>query len=269
MIPSPKAWLKDLSYAGGWLLAGRTHAGIRVILLYHSVGSDHPRSVSLSAFDHQLAYLKAHFHVIPLRDLPQAMAGAHRHEPMACLTFDDGYLDNYQHALPRLEKHGMKASFFIPTEMLGKEFHSSYGRYSCMAAAQLRELASLGHEVGSHTATHPSLVDIPSADAQREIVGSKGRLEDILGEPVVSFAYPKGDYNGVVKQLVGEAGFQFAVTTHEGFLDNTDDRTVDWLALPRVLVNASVQWRQFQARLSGALRVQQALRRYYRRLRVG
>lgn len=85
---------------------------------------------------------------------------------------------------------------------------------------QLRKLAALGMEIGAHCMTHPILTRISPAEARREIGGSKQRLQEILGAPVVSFAYPNGkpgtDYGAEHVALVRDAGFHVGVTTAWG-----------------------------------------------------
>jgi peptidoglycan/xylan/chitin deacetylase (PgdA/CDA1 family) len=253
---SPKHWLKDIVYNTCWLMTGRRHSGVRVILLYHSVGNSVPLSVPTRDFRRQVAYLKKHFRIVLLRDLPRVLAEAREEEAIACVTFDDGLLDNYEHALPILEDHSIKASFFIPTGSIGGMHSAFYGEQPCMTEIHLREVASLGHELGAHTVTHPKLTRVSLAEAHTEIAESKARLEDLLNEPVTSFAYPKGDYNEEVKQLTGKAGFQHAVTTREALVDNTE---IDWLRLPRVWINPTMGWMQFQAKLSSALELYEHL----------
>jgi peptidoglycan/xylan/chitin deacetylase (PgdA/CDA1 family) len=87
-------------------------------------------------------------------------------------------------------------------------------------------------EVGSHTTTHPLLTALPH-DAQRhEIVCGKAQLEDVLGHPVTSFAYPHGLYTAPTVKLVQEAGFLCACSTDVAMLRPE----VDLFRLPRVQV---------------------------------
>jgi peptidoglycan/xylan/chitin deacetylase (PgdA/CDA1 family) len=81
-----------------------------------------------------------------------------------------------------------------------------------MNQTQVREWLSLGFEIGAHTLTHPLLSTIPIPEAKNEIAGSKKKLEDLFGVHVEHFAYPWGDYNDAVVDLVGEAGFKTACT---------------------------------------------------------
>jgi peptidoglycan/xylan/chitin deacetylase (PgdA/CDA1 family) len=103
-----------------------------------------------------------------------------------------------------------------------------------MSESQVRQLRALGMDVGAHSVTHPILAGIDEALARREIEGSRSRLEDIVGAPVQSFAYPNGrpgtDYLRSHVHMVRAAGFQIAVSTAWGAA--TVD--TDPLQVPRV-----------------------------------
>jgi peptidoglycan/xylan/chitin deacetylase (PgdA/CDA1 family) len=76
-----------------------------------------------------------------------------------------------------------------------------------------------GIHFGSHTATHPILSRVDRAQARREIVESKQRIEEQLGVPVEGFAYPNGtraDFLPETKSLLREVGYSYAVTTIPG-----------------------------------------------------
>ncbi|MGH7770918.1 MAG: polysaccharide deacetylase family protein [Candidatus Binatia bacterium] len=221
-----------------------------VILLYHSIGKDAPHSVPLPMFEQQMEILVRRFQVIRLRDLPAALASASADANIACVTFDDGYWDNYECALPVLERFGIKATFFIATGFLGKSFRTFAGEYPMMTAAQVRELAALGHEIGAHTVSHPKLTKVSLETARAEVEGSNRFLEELLATEVMSFAYPKGDYNQAVKTLLTALGFRVAVTIQEGLVDGNPD----WLALPRVWVGNKLDLKAFEAKISPAMR---------------
>jgi len=223
--------------------------GIRVILLYHSVGGEPPFSIPLNAFEQQMELLAERFRIVRLCDLPEALANEPLETNIACVTFDDGYRDNYEVALPILDRFGIKATFFITAGFIGKSLRNSFGEHAMMDARQVEELAREGHEIGAHTINHPKLTQVPLERAWQEIDTSKQFLENLLQRPIHSFAFPKGDYNQAIKSLVQKAGFQLAVTIHEAFLETYPD----WLALPRVWVNGSISLKGFEARLSPAL----------------
>jgi peptidoglycan/xylan/chitin deacetylase (PgdA/CDA1 family) len=183
-------------------------------------------------------------------DLPGVAASEPLESNIACVTFDDGYLDNYESALPVLERLRIKATFFIASGFLGKALPTFAGERAMMTAEHVRELAMLGHEVGAHTVSHPKLAKVPLTTASVEIGGSKRALEDLISWEVNSFAYPNGNYNDDVKALVGSLGFTSAVTTREGLVDVRPD----WLALPRVWVNGNPGGVGFEKQVSPATR---------------
>ncbi len=106
-----------------------------------------------------------------------------------------------------------------------------------MTTSELRDLAAVpGIEIGAHTQTHPRLADLPAALQEREIVGSRRALEDLLDKPVLSFAYPFGrrsDYTDATADLVRLASFDLACSSEGGLLTAGTNR----LQLPRLQVH--------------------------------
>ena len=94
------------------------------------------------------------------------------------------------------------------------EIPSDCAPVSCQ---QLQEMSRSGIEIGAHTATHPRLVKIPEGQLAEEIVGAKRRIEEIIGQPVLSFSYPNGDtddYDDRLKDLVEKAGYLSAAVAY-------------------------------------------------------
>jgi peptidoglycan/xylan/chitin deacetylase (PgdA/CDA1 family) len=228
-------------------------AGVRVILLYHSVSLEGAGrgvyTLPLAAFERQMELLQQRFKIVRLCDLAKAMEAEPPDTNLACVTFDDGCLDNYEVALPVLERLGIKATFFVVTGLVGKALRTSAGEVPSMSKENIRELAALGHEVGSHTVSHVKLTQVPIETARAEMQGSKQFLEDLLGSQVVSFAYPKGAYNDAVKEEAARLGFRYAVTIREGLVP----RQPDWLALQRVWVSPHLSLSAFPAKVSPAV----------------
>jgi peptidoglycan/xylan/chitin deacetylase (PgdA/CDA1 family) len=223
--------------------------GIRVILLYHSIGIDGPHSVPLPLFEQQMKIVAKQFQIVCLRDLPSTITSVHADTNIACVTFDDGYRDNYNYAVPVLERLGIKATFFVTTGFLGKCFPTFAGNFPIMSVPELRELVRTEHEVGAHTVSHQKLTKLAPETARKEVVDSKQRLEDLLGSRVVSFAYPKGDHNQTIKELVSAVGLKLAVTIQEGLVHMMPD----WLALPRISIHPSLGLVPFRAKLSPSI----------------
>lgn len=130
-------------------------------------------------------------------------APAPRPPALVTTSWDDGHpLDLRLATL--LHTHGLVGTFYVPL---------SCGARPVLTASQVRTLRHLGMEVGSHTVSHRVLTSLAPAQAATELRDSKTALEQILGEPVTAFCYPKGRWNRTVRTLAAEAGYTVARTT--------------------------------------------------------
>ena len=113
----------------------------------------------------------------------------------------------------------------------GRDYHSQLGR--AMTSEEVRALVADGLvTVGAHTVTHPVLAGLGATACQREVAESKLACEALIGAPVVSFAYPYGDFDAQAREKVKNAGFDFACSTRHGPAVATSDN----FALPRIRV---------------------------------
>jgi peptidoglycan/xylan/chitin deacetylase (PgdA/CDA1 family) len=126
------------------------------------------------------------------------------------LTFDDGYVDIYEHALPILEKYGFVATIFVIAEFV-KENGKNY-----LSWQKLRELAKNGFTVGSHALTHLSLSKLDSTAITHELQESKKLIEDQLGQTADLLAYPYGHSNDSIRRIARECGYRAAFGTSLG-----------------------------------------------------
>lgn len=101
------------------------------------------------------------------------------------ITFDDAHRSVHERAAPILDSLKLRATIFVVTSWVGRSDYCSWG--------QLRELATAGHSIQSHTHTHPFLSTLSPAGVREELESSKARIEDVLGVPVTSIALPNGD----------------------------------------------------------------------------
>lgn len=276
------------------LLANRSPAGAQAqlsVLIFHRVlpATDplFPFDMTAHRFNLMCIWLKTWFNILPLDQAVKQLKLGTLPARAACLTFDDGYADNEQVALPILLRHGITASFFIATGFLdggrmwndtvvesirrtkltrlnlanlfGQEFSdvavfTALDKRACiqslisklkyqtqverlgmaemiahyaqvqpptnlmMTSAQVVGMRESGMQIGAHTVSHPILAGLMTSDARREIENSKYTLEHLLGERVGLFAYPNGkptqDYSVETMDLVRDAGFDAAVSTH-------------------------------------------------------
>jgi peptidoglycan/xylan/chitin deacetylase (PgdA/CDA1 family) len=167
-------------------------------------------SVTPDDFAAQMTYLHdAGAHTVTLAQVMSALDGGPALPPRpVVLTFDDGHDDFATQAVPIMRRYGFVGTDYVVPGFLG---HTSY-----MTSAQVQQVDALGMVVGAHTVHHVALATVPPAVAAAEIDGSKQLLEQLLGHPVLDFAYPYGSYDPAVVALAKAAGFRDAVTTYSG-----------------------------------------------------
>jgi len=212
-----------LPWLPGALLARRWRPGLR-ILMYHRVraaSAYDQLSVHPDRFERQMAALRRSGPVLPLDAALDSMQRGAIHEPIFAVTFDDGYLDNLQVALPILQAHAIPATIFVTVAFCDQS--TRHPRYADEPGRlhldwdEVRELAGhVGISIGSHTLTHPHLPRLAASDAQREIAESRLRIQAQTGRPVAHFCYPSGDLREREAQLARSAGYRSAVTVAPG-----------------------------------------------------
>ncbi|KVG61963.1 polysaccharide deacetylase family protein [Burkholderia pseudomultivorans] len=213
------------------------------ILMYHQVRPLPPRSdvlrglsVDPQAFRRQMRALKALGYCgVSVSELQRRQSQA-RSAKMFAITFDDGFRNVYEHALPVLDELGFTATCYFVSGKLGgtNDWDSGFATATAalMDRTAMREWLARGHEVGAHTVDHVALSDVPASTAWRQISDSKSQLENATGHPVVSFCYPYGALNASVRALVVDAGFHNATTTVRG----RANAYIDPFLLPRIAV---------------------------------
>ncbi len=136
------------------------------------------------------------------------------------MTFDDGYDEVHRNALPVMKEFGARATAFVLGDRSIKtntwDEQSGFEGASLMEAAQILEIREAGFEIGSHSMTHADLTTLPPPEALAEVSRSKDILENLLGTPVISFAYPFGAANVSIEKLVEEAGYEYGCGVYSG-----------------------------------------------------
>lgn len=234
-----------LVLAGFLLYAKDNH--VVPILMYHHVDyqpqqKEDLNTVSPESFERQMKYLKDnHYNVIGFDAFITALTDKRElPKKTVVLSFDDGYEDNYTYALPILKKYQFPAIIFLPSDLIGTK--------GFMTWDQVKLVADLGIEMGSHSRTHMYLPDYPSLELLRsEIAGSKTIIEEKLGKPVQYFCYPVGGFTQEIKELVKNVGYKAAVTTNRGFAKNNSDL----YELKRIRIKDSDSEFDLWAKLSG------------------
>ena len=211
------------------------------ILMYHKVDRLNRRStvpghyVSPSLFKRQMGVLTSlGYNSVPLSALylPQTVLPR---KPVV-ITFDDGYANFYEHALPVLQSFGFVSTVFLVANQLGgtNAWDTREGdvEEQLMTAEQVRTAKIAGTEFGSHTLDHADLSKVGSDEAWRQIADSKQKLEDTFGFSVDTFCYPYGRKNPEVMEMVERAGYRLACSIEKG-LNRVD---TNHFALKRVNV---------------------------------
>jgi peptidoglycan/xylan/chitin deacetylase (PgdA/CDA1 family) len=202
-------------------------AALRV-LMYHKINDipDNPTTVPVAHFDEQLARLGELGYVVV--DLEAVLDHFVHGSPLpvraVLITFDDGYRDIVENALPVLQRYGYPAVIFVPVAFMGEtmplphELHlAARGvRNSTLDWGLVRELDAAGVRVESHGIAHRPLAEVTLDEAVREIAVSKLKLEEHLGRPVRAYAYVKGSeahFHPVHESLLKQAGYDIAFTS--------------------------------------------------------
>jgi peptidoglycan/xylan/chitin deacetylase (PgdA/CDA1 family) len=258
------------------------------VLMYHRVLEDaecidYPFPslvIPRSLFEAQVDWLAERMEVLPVSD---ALARMHdpsgRSKPVVCLTFDDGYVDNFELVAPVLEARGLRGTFFITAGAVQTRAQLWYDRAAAIWAAlgreevrrlvveggdgdfpdfstreawiewlkslsdhrrtslvstlangaaegdapcllmtpeQVRQLAERGHEVGSHTLSHPILPSMEAEQRRAEIEVARRLLQEWTKQDVAGFCYPNGDFDADVIRALEDAGHRYACTTRPG-----------------------------------------------------
>ena len=224
--PAPKG--------SGQASMGRLGLGrLPMILMYHSVadvaGDPSPLCVAPSRFAEQMAVLqRLGLRGVSIGSLVDAMRDG-RERGLVGITFDDGYLDALEAAVPELKRRGFTATVFIIAGRLGGTNEWAKGpSLPLLSDSQVRELADAGMEIGSHSMTHVRLAGLAASQLQAEVSGSRTSLGELVGAPVRGFAYPYGSMDAAARQAVHDAGYQYACAV-EAAIDE-----LGFMALPRI-----------------------------------
>jgi len=242
--------------------------------MYHSISTQASRSfrsfaVAPDRFAAQMAFLHEHAYTpltvsqfVSLRAQGSAALPA---RPVV-ITFDDGFADFALEALPVLRRYQFAATLYVTTNFMNTSsrwlLQEGEADRSMLSWQQLREVRDNGIECGAHTHTQPQLDMLSPDQIWQEITLSKDALEQHLGNPVMSFAYPYGYYTPQVRTLLTKAGYTSACAVK--FTMST--MSTDSLALARLKVSANTDLPAFADLLEG--RGMSPLTTLYTRLRT-
>lgn len=233
------------------------------ILMYHSISDDpelgtspyYRLATSPALFKQHLDFLQQNnYEVIPLADaIGRLNPSSPTSRKLVVITFDDGFHDFLLEAWPIMAASNLTATVFLPTSYISDTRRTFVGR-ECLTWSEVRQLRLAGAHFGSHTHTHPKLVQLQEHQIRQELLQSRLELEQHLQEQILSFchpyAFPSADSNYVplYRRLLADTGYTIGVTTTVGRATHSSHS----LLLPRIPVNGSDDLQLFAAKLQGA-----------------
>jgi peptidoglycan/xylan/chitin deacetylase (PgdA/CDA1 family) len=199
--------------------------------MYHSI-DESGSGISLDAetFAAHVRWLATNVSVVPLTQI-----AATSQPDAVAITFDDGFQNFADIALPLLREHGLPATVFVAADYVGKTNGWSVNtspavpELPLMSWDVLGQIGTQGITVGSHTRTHPHLRRVPREALHAEIVDAAEVINRQLGMRPTAFAYPYGEYDAACLRAVCNT-YALACTTELRALDGNDDA----LQLPRL-----------------------------------
>jgi peptidoglycan/xylan/chitin deacetylase (PgdA/CDA1 family) len=226
-----------------------------LVLCYHALSETWPADLAVAPgrFEEQLEELLGRgYRGVTFGEAVSRGDGRDR----LAVTFDDAYRSVIELAFPLMSRLGLPGTVYAPADFVGVDGPMSWpgidrwlggpheDEMTCMDPDQLAALVEAGWEIGSHTRTHPRLTSLPAERLDAELAGSRSRLEEVLGLPCRSIAYPYGDVNRRVARAAQSAGYEAACTLRAWELRR------DPLLWPRVAAYRGDSLERFRAKVS-------------------
>jgi len=206
-----------------------------MILMYHGVAevSEDPNKLCVTPrrFAEQMAWLERRgLRGVGVAALVDAMRDG-RQGGLVGITFDDGYVNVLEAALPELQRRGFGATAYIISGRIGGTNDWDEGpSWPLMSADEVGKLAAAGIEIGSHSATHIRLAGASAEQLAAEVGGSRTDLAALVGAEVRGFCYPCGSMDAAARSAVRDAGYDYACAVEAPIAD------VGLMALPRIYI---------------------------------
>ncbi len=176
-----------------------------VVLYYHRVADTNPTpwTISQSDFQRQLDWLQENFELLSMDQVHQRLQTRCNHRPAVALTFDDGYAENMDFALPMMAQRGIKCMYYVSTSPVLNQTLFEHDRSLSLhllpnSVSDLKQIIEWGFDIGSHTRNHLDIGSITSLRQLRdELEGSRRELLQLLNVPIDHFAFPFGQRNNI------------------------------------------------------------------------
>ena len=197
-----------------------------MILFYHRVSNESPNpwSISDAGFEEQITWMQQNFDMVDLAECQKRMRDGNNTRPTVSITFDDGYADNCNFALPMLIERGIPVTYFVTHHTVnGQPFAHDVERGQPLAPntnESLRALSGAGVEIGGHTRNHPDLGKIHDQEQLfDEVITASKEMEELIEQKIRYFAFPFGKFenlNPVVFKMLKDEGFDGVCSAYGG-----------------------------------------------------
>lgn len=226
------------SLLGHGLVTSRLHRVLlgsdAIIVAFHRVNDDLPEdglNRTSADFERFCRFFRSNFDVVALDEQVSRLERGASIGGTLAITFDDGYLDNFEVAAPILRRLGLPATFFVTTHFIGSSTAAWWDaelprQPGWMSWDQVRTLASEGFDIGGHTRTHADLGTITGPDADWEIAGSRQDILNEVGRAPRHFSLPYGRPDHMLdanREQVKAAGFHSCVSCYGGLARSGSD----------------------------------------------
>ena len=201
------------------------------VLVYHSISDDKSNlSLKINNFETQIKFLnKSGFKTVSFDEIDR------NKKKQIIITFDDGYKDTCQFALPILKKYNFKATCFLVSNLIGKKnswdkLREDFISKNLMNTEDINEWIKNGMSIGSHSHNHADLTKLNEFELEKDLDFSKKTLEDKFGKKINNFCYPFGKVNKPVYDAVKKK-FKTAVTINRSRYETNKHNL---LLIPRI-----------------------------------
>lgn len=205
--------------------------GRAVVVAFHSITPDRSENAlrcSVRDFDRYCVFFARHLRTVTFTEVIDSVNARRPLRGEVSITFDDGYADNAELALPVLSHWHLPATFFVTTGFIESQTqafwdHRAKVHSRWMTWQQVEQLAAAGHDIGAHTVTHADLGQISRAEAEGEMRRSRDEIDARLGVAPRHFAVPFGRAFDSLDEVAGIAqrlGFLSMSLCRGGIVDS-------------------------------------------------
>jgi peptidoglycan/xylan/chitin deacetylase (PgdA/CDA1 family) len=217
----PWRWLRRVA----WQRAGAMPI---VVLFYHRVADTNLTdwTISRSGFAAQMDWLQKHFELLSMDQVHHRLQSGFNERPAVAITFDDGYAENMDFALPLMAERKIPCMYYVTTSFVLNQTFFPHDealnlRLQPNSVSDLKQILAWGLDIGSHTRTHADIGQVTdSQQLHAELAGSRRELMNLLGVSIDHFAFPFGQVANITSaslQVARNAGYKTVAAGYGGY----------------------------------------------------